>query len=206
MKIIGFSGKIGSGKNYIAEHIFIPLLIEYYKNLNITILPYFFSFADHLKVECLARIPYNQLDQNQGYNNFFINKNQETRVMLQQYGTENGRNNYHNEIWIRAVNTWIDIQYNRIKHLENIIPIFIISDVRFKNEAEFIEKNGVLIRINALNRTLNKIKTESNDIDIINKIMNHQSEIELDDYNFKYIIDNDKEINKEEIIELIKYI
>lgn len=201
--LIGFSGHIGSGKNYVAEHLFIPSLLNILQTKNKIPIPYYFSFGDHMKVECLCRFSYSKLSQNDGYNNFFVNKNQETRKMLQKYGTENGRNVYHEDIWVRAVNSWIDIQMNRVKYLgDKYLPIFIISDVRFVNEADFITShNGIIIRINAPKRSCAKLLQETKgDLDIIKKIQSHRSETSLDKYPFKYIIKNDYDDNVEEQI------
>jgi len=196
--IIGFSGHIGSGKNYIAEHIFVPCLIDGFRRNEKTkdkiILPYYFSFGDTVKIECLSRIPYNNLSSNDGFHEFFIEKSQSTRSLLQKYGTENGRNVYHEDIWIRSIDTLISIQLERLKKFDhNYLPVFIISDVRFINEYKYIESNnGIIIRIDAPNRSLQRILKESNnDPEIIKQIKSHKSETELDHYQFKYLIDND---------------
>lgn len=200
--IIGFSGHLGSGKNYVAENVFLPLLYDMCKDnektKNHILMPYFFSFGDHIKVECLCREPYNILSSSIGYNNYFINKDQTTRMNLQKYGTENGRYKYHNDVWVRAVETWIMIQTERLLKFASLmgtqyIPIFIISDVRFMNEAKYIvDHNGILIRINAKNRSMKRLIQESNNNnEIIEKITSHISETELDNYTFKYIVDND---------------
>jgi hypothetical protein len=200
--IFGFSGKIGSGKNFIAEEVFLPQLFEYFYNLDPTIhvVPYYFSFGDHLKVECLARMPYSNMSRESGMHGFFVEKNQATRDMLQKYGTENGRHVYHEDVWVRAVDTWINIQLSRLDKIKmrtplNILPIFIISDVRFKNEADYItNNNGILIRVNAPKRSNVRISAEAkNDLQIMEKIKSHLSEISLDDYKFKYTINNDEQ-------------
>ena len=168
--LIGFSGKIGSGKNFIAEEIFLPKLFNIYSKRapDKRLIPYYFSFGDHLKIECLCRNSYSKLDQTTAMYNFFIEKDQTTRDMLQKYGTENGRHVYHEEIWVRAVESWISIQESRLEKLRDrtkndFLPIFIISDVRFKNEAEFIKSNnGILIRVNAPNRSNKRICSEAN--------------------------------------------
>jgi dephospho-CoA kinase len=195
--IIGFSGHIGSGKNYIAEHIFLPRLCELLKLNNLTnhliMVPYFFSFGDHMKVECLCRNSYKKVSQIEGYHNYFVEKNQSTRESLQKYGTENGRNVHHTNIWVRAVDTWINIQLDRIKSLNNYLPVFIISDVRFLNETDYIKThNGIIIRVDAPDRSLFQLGRETNNnIDIMNKISTHISETELDGYEFDYNINND---------------
>jgi hypothetical protein len=202
--IIGLSGHIGSGKNYVAENVFLPILFDMYKDnkktKDIHLIPYFFSFGDHMKVECLCRIPYEQLSCDDGYNNYFVNKDQVTREKLQKYGTENGRNIYHPDMWVRAVEIWIDIQTNRLKKLSDLsgvqhIPVFIISDVRFINEANFIKKNnGLLIRVDAENRSNVRVLQEANgNQELFNNIKHHISETELDNYDFQYRIDNSTE-------------
>ena len=190
---IGFSGKIGSGKNYIAEQIFTPLLINKLYNKNTLIVPYYFSFGDHLKVECLCRNSYESLSDDIGYYGFFCEKTKETRDMLQKYGTENGREKYHENIWIRAVDTWVKIQTQRLKKSGiDTLAIIIISDIRFKNEVKYIEDHGgIVIRIDANDRSSLRIDQESNgDVIIKHNIQNHESEISLDDYEFKYVINN----------------
>ncbi len=205
----GFSGKIGSGKNYIAEQVFLPILISKLKNNypDHLIVPMFYSFGDHLKVECLCRQSYDKLSSETGYENFFCEKTQETRDMLQQYGTENGRSRYHENIWIRAIDSWIMIQQNRLQFIGyNVIAIVIITDVRFCNELEYVKsKSGIIFRVNAQNRTLNKLQKESNcDPIIIDKIANHASEISLDDYKFEHIINNDYDIQMKNIVDYIE--
>ena len=213
--LIGFSGKIGSGKNYIAEQIFVPTLIDNIKHQynNTLIVPYYFSFGDHLKVECLCRNSYESLSDIDGYYNFFTEKTKETRDILQKYGTENGRDKYHENIWIRAVDTWIKIQLDRLQKTKlNTLAIIIISDVRFENELKYIEDNrGIIIRIDAPDRTMKRIQQESNgDYQIKSKIQSHASEISLDNYDFEYVINNSydrpfDDINME-VINIIKKI
>lgn len=201
---VGFSGKIGSGKNYIAEQIFVPKLINHLKTQynDTLIVPYYFSFGDHLKVECLCRNSYHDLSVENGYNGFFGEKTQEIRDMLQKYGTENGRGKYHEDVWIRAIDTWVKIQTARLQNADlNTIAIIIISDVRFQNELKYIKNNnGIIIRINAYDRTIKRVNLESKGNDEIkNKIQSHTSETSLDDYTFKYNIDNSFDRSLDEI-------
>ena len=48
MEIFGFSGKMGSGKNYVAEKFFLPNLSK--KNSLVI------GFADHLKIDCCSTL------------------------------------------------------------------------------------------------------------------------------------------------------
>lgn len=100
------------------------------------------------------------------------------REILQKIGTS-FRELFGEDIWIKAL----------FKHLECIgfDKNYIITDVRYKNEAKAIkEKGGILIRVNR--------NTDSNDT--------HQSEVDLDDYDkFDFIIDNNGSV--EELIKKV---
>jgi hypothetical protein len=89
----------------------------------------------------------------------------EIRRLLQVFGTEVGRNMF-------GENFWVDLALNKIN-----VEHAVISDVRFKNEADAIKKAGGQVwRINRHG---------------IGPVTDHSSEIDLDDYRFDHIIDND---------------
>ena len=184
MKIIGLSGKMGCGKNYIAEKILYPHFKNYY---NILII----GFGDLMKNELFAR------DLTLSYDQLYDNKTFETRQKLQQYGTENGRDKYHQDIWVRG----LDIQIETFRRRSGENSLVIICDVRFNNEYEYIkQKGGKIIRIEAPNRTkLRYSKEASLDEEQMKIIMNHRSETELDNTVFDILIKNDfnDEFNKE---------
>jgi hypothetical protein len=76
------------------------------------------------------------------------------------------------------------------------IDHFIVTDVRFSNEVEYIKRSGgVLIYINAPQRNYNRLSRESHgDPNIIAKLANHISECDLDKLPHNYfdaIISND---------------
>jgi len=188
MIIIGLSGKMGSGKNYIAEKIIYPY---FRKEYNILII----GFGDLMKNELYAR------DTLLSYDELYDNKTFETRHKLQQYGTENGRDKYNQDIWVRG----LDIQIETFRRRSGENCLIIICDIRFNNELNYIkQKNGHLIRIVAQDRTeLRYINESKGDKERYEKIKNHKSENELDFYKFDYIIDNsesninfEKEINQ----------
>lgn len=117
------------------------------------------------------------------------------RLLLQLLGTQCGREIIHPNIWINA----LFADYNPIDNkslqdpaAENSYPNWIITDVRFPNEAKAIkEKGGILIRVN---------RGYDNDI---NKA--HTSETALDNYTeFDFVIENNGTIK--ELIEKIKEI
>ena len=123
MEIIGLMGHQGVGKNYIAD-----VLLKHLPTKNSVII----AFADHFKVDCICK-------HNCDYNKVFGEKDYETRRMLQKVGTEEGRNVFGENIWINITETWIKLLNERG------VERFIICDVRFQNEADWIKKmNGIL--------------------------------------------------------------
>ena len=134
MEIIGLLGHQGVGKNYIAENI----LPDIFYDRNYLVL----AFADHFKVDCICKHKLN-------YNKVFYKKDFEIRKKLQQIGTEEGRNVYGSDIWINILETWMKVFNSRG------VGLFIISDVRFQNEVDWIKKlGGTVIKINAPKRYL----------------------------------------------------
>ena len=172
MEIIGLMGHQGVGKNYIAD-----LLLKNLPTKNTIII----AFADHFKVDCICK-------HNCDYNKVFGEKDYETRRLLQKVGTEEGRNKFGENIWINVVETWIKLLNERG------INRFIISDVRFVNEAEWVKKmNGIIIKIDAPKRFRIRLEKETNNNEeLINKIKNHKSEIIIDKYKkYDILIKND---------------
>ncbi len=166
---IGISGKMGVGKDYIVNNYLSNL---YEKNIII-------SFADMIKINLMV---HNNIKLNELYGN----KTPEIRQLLQYEGTENGRNKYGEDIWIKYIKSWGEL------YLSRGYKYIIITDVRFKNEYEFIKNNnGIIIRIEAPNRNEQRLRNESSNEEEYNKIKNHKSEIDLDNLNFDIIINND---------------
>lgn len=117
------------------------------------------------------------------------------RLLLQLLGTECGRQIIHPNIWVNS--TMVDYKENLkkdsnydlgdvltdIKHLGKPYPPleypnWIITDVRFPNEADAITKRGgINIRINKLG-------------DGIYEQVLHASETSLDNYKFDYIVNH----------------
>jgi dephospho-CoA kinase len=178
MIIIGLSGKMGSGKNYIAEKIIYP---SYKDEFNILII----GFGDLLKNELFAR------DTSLSYDELYDHKTFETRNKLQQYGTENGRDKYHQDIWVRG----LDIQVETFRRRSNDNCLIIVCDVRFQNEAEYIiNKGGKLIRVISEDRTNERyLKEAKGDKEQYQRIASHRSETELDSYRFNFVINNSKD-------------
>ena len=179
MQIIGLSSKMGGGKNYFAENVLYP---QYKDKYNILMI----GFADLMKSELYAR------DKSLSYDELYDNKTFESRRKLQEYGTEHGRDKYHQDIWIRGLDIQIDTFSKRCLNGGGQ-PMIIITDVRFKLEYDYIiGKGGKVIRIESPNRSFDRYKRESNnDESKLNQLKNHISETELDDFKFDYVFDND---------------
>lgn len=181
--IIGIHGKLGSGKNWIGSNVIIPVLMKYkQKYLEV-------SFADQIKINVMTK-------NNIEYKSVYETKTQETRILLQNEGTD-GRK-IDQDIWIKYLNNWINV-YNKRN-----IEVFIITDLRYKNEYTFIkENNGIVIKVVAPKRNEKRLLQEcKGDVSIYNKIKTHQSEIDMDtfdDFKFDWIIDNDTIQNIEEL-------
>lgn len=189
MKFIGLSGKLGSGKNYIAEKIIAPYFQDKY---NILII----GFGDQVKNELYAR------DETLTYDLLYDQKSYDSRKKLQEYATEYGRDRYNQDMWIRG----LDMQIETFQKRSPKEVMILICDVRFVNEADYVKnKNGLLVKINSPNRTNSRYwKEADNDQIKYNNICNHKSEIDLDNYKlFDLIINNDLELNINEIINLI---
>lgn len=184
--IIGFSGKIGSGKDYVAKNIFLPLLKEKKNHLR----PLFLSFADPLKQECALRY-------NCSYEQLYKHKDLFTRTKLQEIGNE-FREKYGKMVYVNTMAMNIRLHIER-----SDINIIIITDVRFPSEMEFIQKNGGKIyRIVAKKRTHNKLimecKGNKNEMKLRS---NHVSETSLDNENFDGYIENDPEDEPEKNVQ-----
>lgn len=103
------------------------------------------------------------------------------RELLQKIGTEVGRS-IHPETWINALFSDYTLELRRVPNINggttiaDGYPNWIITDVRFPNEADAIRaRGGVVIRVNRPTVVIDQ----------------HASEISLDDYNkFDYIIEN----------------
>jgi hypothetical protein len=161
--IIGLSGYARSGKDTAADHLISSYGFTKY------------SFAAPMK-EAMYRLNpivnsdtigpfrYKSLVDVYGLDSA-KESNPEIRRLLQVFGTEVGRDMF-------GENFWVDLTLNSIK--ENNV---VISDVRFKNEADAIKSvGGQVWRINRHG---------------VGPVTDHSSEIDLDNYPFDFIIDND---------------
>jgi hypothetical protein len=132
--IIGLVGFIGAGKGTVGE----LLRLQGYKQA---------SFAGALKDTASVLFGWDRalLEGDTVESRIFREQKDEfwssrfgydfsPRLALQLLGTEAGRDVFHKDVWIYALE-------NRIKQL----PKVVITDTRFSNEIEFIRKNGGVI-------------------------------------------------------------
>lgn len=164
INLIGLAGKIGSGKDYVAEHVIMPL--DFYQ----------WAFAWPLKVAVLAENPEYTWEE------VFVTKPEQVRTRLQLRGTEEGRMKYGEDVWVRATDAYI-----RLIHEQWGINNFVITDVRFPNEVDYIkDQDGLVIKIESpVRQRLAQSELTQNQI-------MHASEIALDDYdNWDIVYNND---------------
>lgn len=173
VEIYGFAGKLGSGKNYLAENVFSKMLEP-----KSTV---FLCFADQIKIDGIYK---KGLDRNKCW----IKKDEKTRRTLQIVGTEEGRDIYGKDLWINNTKEWM------IMHAFRGIKRIIITDMRFKNEFDFIKNLGG-ININVVSPERNKQALDRESEGDVKKraiLANHSSETDLDSgRKFDFVIFND---------------
>lgn len=112
------------------------------------------------------------------------------RLALQLMGTEAGRDVFHKDIWVISL-------LNRSKNKD-----VVVTDVRFKNEIEYIQNNGgIVVRIKRGEDpewvdSLTKINTQDKRIEYMEKFSIHQSEWDWVGCDFNYEIANNGTIEE----------
>lgn len=165
IKIIGLSGKAGTGKDYISQTVLRPM--GYLQ----------FSLAWHFKISVVGK-------SLATHEEVFVTKPPHVRRELQLEGTERGRYVYGEDIWCKTAAEWISILHETWG-----IHKFVIPDVRFPNEVNFIKNaGGKVLRIVAPEREAkNGLSAEDRE---------HISEIALDNFSldeYDGLIYNDPE-------------
>ena len=108
-----------------------------------------------------------------------INENTKIREFLQALGTECMRNTLSDNIWVAALMAdYKHVDYNDDE--QPSLPNWIITDVRFPNEAEAIKaRGGIILRVNRPGYA---------------PINAHPSEVGLDAWDFDYRIVNNSDV------------
>ncbi len=173
--VIGISGKIGSGKNAVAD------LIQKHSNIEFEQT----AFAKKLKqvVALLCEIDYEDTLSQEAKNTFIPEYNSTIGNMYQVIGTSVMRDNYDKNVWVKALHLELKNNYG---------TNYLITDVRFKNEAEsLLNINAGLIRV---------VRPNNKTAELSNRDLNHTSETDLDNFTeFNYIIMNDGSLKDLEI-------
>lgn len=123
MKIIGISGKAGAGKDWLAD--LLARTAGYKK----------WSFA----------LPMKAMGHGSGFTieEVDVTKPPHVRQWLQHYGTEEHRDKYRPDFWLRVADYWIKALSDR-----GMADRLVFPDVRFPNELEWIQsKGGKVVRL-----------------------------------------------------------
>lgn len=121
LNLIGISGKAGSGKDTLATTVFVPRGYQH------------FAFAWPLKMAALT--------QGFSYSDVFHEKPVAARQWLQEYGSR--KRAVSPDFWVQMTDGWM-----RTLHASTGQEAFVISDVRYPNECEYIRSmGGKLIRM-----------------------------------------------------------
>ena len=201
--LIGISGKMGSGKdtlsivmNYIADDNAPDSIGRWtqdvddfaYKNK---------KYSEKLKYMVCFLIGCNRSDlEDREFKEKELGEEWDgltPRKLLQLLGTEAGRQIIHPNIWVNAL--FADHENNKSEWLSATNSKWIVTDVRFPNEANIIkEKGGIMIRINRPQYLDNGLVIRKNE---------HLSETSLDEYDkFDYVIENDGTV--QDLIDKVK--
>lgn len=153
MNLIGISGKKRTGKDTVAD-----ILVRLHPNT----IKYYFAAPLKQEVARACGVSVEYIDAHKA--NF--------RLILQGWGTNFRRDLHDKNYWVRKMEI-------AIAHLEKFNTV-VIPDVRFKNEYDFIKKNGG--KVLRVSRATGMQDT-------------HPSETELDKEKFDEIILNDSTID-----------
>lgn len=210
-KVILLSGKARSGKDTVADiisknceverHAFAGILKKYSKEdfgqmteqINQVLNEFdkkvdLILFADSEEYNEFRKAKAWLKDQLYTFNEsqWYDDKNLITRNVLQLYGTEVVRKRMGKETF------WVDKVIEEIT--QSTKELHVITDWRFKNEFNRLSEclvHGVLLNDNYELITA-RISSNRSIVDQGNK---HQSEIDLEDFNFQYIIENNEDLN-----------
>ena len=184
IRIIGVSGKIGSGKDTFAELLAkqLPNRVErcaLADNLRLIteIITWVKMTLTHKKGQPFYNEVYNYTQEQK--NIYLPQYNKTIGESLQKIGTELFRDTFDKDIWVKSL--FNDELYKKLEDGR----IIVIPDVRFVNEADYIlSQGGYLIRLEG-----DPLKVRENST----RDLNHISEINLDGYQgFTKVIYNDK--------------
>jgi hypothetical protein len=164
--IIGLSGYARSGKDTVADH-----LVNVYgfsqKSFAAKMKEAMYILNPIIHSDEIGPMRYQSLVDVYGLD-YVKDHYPEARRLLQVFGTEVGRSMFGSDFWV-------NLTLDEVHSFHTVI-----SDVRFKNEADAIKAQGGQIwRVNRSG---------------ITPVAAHSSEVDLDDYTFDKVLDNNQSI------------
>lgn len=219
MTIIGVSGKIGSGKNYLSEQLIKELHKLGYSTTEA-------SFAASLRNE-LNRIiktikvdtidgvePYSIIDNIHTIHKMDLNEAEDLYNMLVADIVEiDGLNAHSRTESIRRALQYLGTDVRRktdneywVKEFHRTVPdsdFILVTDVRFPNEADsVVEHGGLMLRLDVSPEVILERIQSRDGLKYSNDALTHPSELALDDYDkFDYLISD--EYNIDDIVSFI---
>jgi hypothetical protein len=188
--IIGISGRIGSGKDTFAKYI-----QELAPSFEVK------KFAGKLKqiASLLTGVPIEKFED-QEFKKQTMGSDWYTEIMarpltyrefLQKLGTEAMRDNLHSNIWVNALFADYKKDFRCLTcgypskgpvcDASEAYPNWLITDVRFPNEANAIrDRGGVIVRL------------RRNEDKLVEGL--HVSETALDNYPFDWVVNNNRDL------------
>jgi hypothetical protein len=125
--LIGLTGRARSGKSTAAEHLVGTYLLEHY------------AFADPLRDGLMAIFNLDPTDfEGDRKEQPLAWLERSPRQLMQSMGTEWARNTVHPDVWVKLAEQNLDYM---TKALGAVLG-FVVSDVRFENEAHLIRRQG----------------------------------------------------------------
>ncbi len=125
VEIVGLCGRAGSGKDFIARNFLSQLG---YRSV---------AFANGFKHKVVG--------MGATYQAVFFDKPPDVRKLLQEEGTERGRLEFGEDVWVRTMESfihWCNTHWGMKK--------FVVTDVRFRNEMDWVKSvEGVVAFIDS---------------------------------------------------------
>lgn len=125
--LIGLAGPARSGKSTAADHLVRNHLLEHY------------AFADPLRSGLMEIFNLDPDDfEGERKEQALAWLGRSPRELMQSMGTEWARQMVHPDVWVRIAEQNLNYLQNSLSSVVG----FVVSDVRFDNEAEFIRRRG----------------------------------------------------------------
>lgn len=125
--LIGLTGRARTGKTTAAEHLTGTYLLEHY------------AFADPLRDGLMAIFNLDPTDfEGDRKEQPLAWLDHSPRQLMQSMGTEWARNTVHPDVWVKLA----EQNLNYMTKSLGAVTGFVVSDVRFDNEADFIRRSG----------------------------------------------------------------